>query len=303
MPGARRGALSIGALSAATGIPVETLRTWERRYGFPVAERKPSGHRAYPLSAVARLRLVADAISRGHRAGEVVGASEDTLESLVAALPPASEPPLTESRSVLAAEDPTELFESIRRFESAPLKQVLHAEWARRGPVAFMETWAAPFLAAVGNAWEAGELDVRHEHFASACVGDFLRTARAPMEDRATGRIIALATMSGERHGLGLQMVALVSALAGWRPLLLGVDTPPDQIVALTAEARIAAVALSCVRSADRTGAAAIRALRRRLPARIPLLIGGAGASESLAGKGIHVMDDLSRLDHWLRRP
>jgi DNA-binding transcriptional regulator YiaG len=27
--------LSIGTLSSATGVPVDTLRTWERRYGFP----------------------------------------------------------------------------------------------------------------------------------------------------------------------------------------------------------------------------------------------------------------------------
>jgi len=32
----QRGLLTIGALSAATGVPVETLRTWERRYGFEV---------------------------------------------------------------------------------------------------------------------------------------------------------------------------------------------------------------------------------------------------------------------------
>jgi len=32
--------LTIGALSRATGIPVETLRTWESRYGFPEPERK-----------------------------------------------------------------------------------------------------------------------------------------------------------------------------------------------------------------------------------------------------------------------
>ena len=36
--------LSIGALARASYIPVTTLRTWERRYGYPVAERKPSGH-------------------------------------------------------------------------------------------------------------------------------------------------------------------------------------------------------------------------------------------------------------------
>jgi hypothetical protein len=44
---AEPGQISIGALSRATGIPVETLRTWEARYGFPIPERKRSGHRVY----------------------------------------------------------------------------------------------------------------------------------------------------------------------------------------------------------------------------------------------------------------
>jgi hypothetical protein len=72
------GLLSIGALSAATGIPVETLRTWERRYGYPRPQRKPSGHRVYPVTAVPRLRRVAQAIARGHRAAEVLRAPSTT---------------------------------------------------------------------------------------------------------------------------------------------------------------------------------------------------------------------------------
>ena len=58
------GGLSIGALSRATGIPVETLRTWELRYGYPVPERKPSGQRVYLLSCIPRLRRIAEALFR-----------------------------------------------------------------------------------------------------------------------------------------------------------------------------------------------------------------------------------------------
>ena len=53
------GMLSIGALARATSIRVETLRTWERRYGYPLPERKPSGHRVYPVASVSRLRRIA----------------------------------------------------------------------------------------------------------------------------------------------------------------------------------------------------------------------------------------------------
>ena len=39
--------LSIGDVAVRTGIGVSTLRMWEERYGFPVPQRVPSGHRRY----------------------------------------------------------------------------------------------------------------------------------------------------------------------------------------------------------------------------------------------------------------
>jgi DICT domain-containing protein len=39
--------LSIGEFARRTGIGISTLRAWERRHGFPIAQRLPSGHRRY----------------------------------------------------------------------------------------------------------------------------------------------------------------------------------------------------------------------------------------------------------------
>lgn len=298
------GLLSIGALSAATGIPVDTIRTWERRYGFPVAQRKPSGHRVYALSTVPRLQRIAQAIAQGHRAAEVLTASESALEALLATLPhalgktPAPRAPGRATRGAL--DDSAELLDAVRAFDADRLKRAFQADWARLGPLEFLEGRAAPFLTAVGDAWENGTLDVRHEHFGSAVLGDFLRAVRLPLEDRATGPVVALATLPGELHGLGLQMSALVFSLAGWRPLVLGVDTPVAQIVALTKEAPIGAVALSCVQPGG-SAASAIRELRQRIPRRTPIIVGGAGAPDAARDAGVEVIPDLTALDRWVR--
>ncbi|HEX9055691.1 MAG TPA: MerR family transcriptional regulator [Gemmatimonadales bacterium] len=300
---AASGLLSIGALSAATGVPVETIRTWERRYGFPIAERKPSGHRVYPLATVPRLRRIAQAIARGHRAAEVVAASESALDGLLAALPPGPvgppSPLVVPPPGGTAPGGPGDLLEAVRAFDSERLTRCFRTDWARLGPLDFLEHRAAPFLAAVGEEWAKGALGVRHEHFASACLGDFLRVTRMPLDDRATGPVAALATLPGELHGLGLQMSALVFALAGWRPLVLGVDTPVAQIAALAREAPLAAIAVSCARRPPDAGAA-LRTLRRRLPGHISLIVGGAGAPRAARGSGIEVMTDLASLDRWL---
>jgi DNA-binding transcriptional MerR regulator/methylmalonyl-CoA mutase cobalamin-binding subunit len=303
---AASGLLSIGALAAATGIPVETIRSWERRYGFPVAERKPSGHRVYHLAAVPRLRRVAQAIAAGHRAAEVLPASEGALDALLASsLRPGAEPPTSSLRLVplsgdAPAENESELFEAVRIFDAERMRHLLHAEWARLGPMEFLEQQAAPFLAAIGNAWARGTLNIRHEHFASGVLGDFLRTVRLPIESRARGPFVVLATLPGEQHGLGIQMSALVFGLAGWRALVLGVETPAMQIAELTGEVAVGAIALSCV-VPRRSNAGAVRTLRRRIPRRIPMLVGGAGAPNSSARSGIERIESLGALDRWLQ--
>ena len=297
------GLLTIGALSTATGIPVDTIRTWERRYGYPVPERKPSGHRLYPLGVVSRLRRVAQAIARGHRAAEVLPASENALEVLLASLPRAASeqsgaPPSGLPAGWVAPTDTTEALQWVRVYDAERLKRWFQTDWARLGPLEFLENRAATFLKAVGTAWEAKELEVRHEHFASAVLGDFLRSVRQPLDDRARGPIAALATLPGELHGLGLQMAAVVFALAGWRPLILGVDTPIEQIAALTREVPIDTVALSFVDRHGSKGAAQVRALRQKLPRHVSLIVGGSGAP----GVGGTVMiSDLASLERWLQ--
>jgi methanogenic corrinoid protein MtbC1 len=304
--------LSIGALSAATGIPAETIRTWERRYGFPVAQRKPSGHRLYPLDTVVRLRLIAEALARGYRAAEVVGASQGALEAMLATVSPGTGVRPAAPRPVkrqaapatpgVASDLPRGYFDATMAFDTERLRELLQKDWARLGPMEFLSRRAAPFLVAIGEAWSKGTLDVRHEHFAAAVLGDFLREVRRPLEDRAEGPIIALATLSGELHGLGLEMCALVAVIAGWRPLVLGANTPVSQIVALAREAPVAAVGISCAPPAGRRGtAAALRLVRRHLPRHLPLLVGGGGAPRFEARTGIQVLHDLGSLERWLR--
>jgi hypothetical protein len=94
-------------------------------------------------------------------------------------------------------------------------------------------------------------------------------------------------------------MAALVFAQAGWRPLVLGVDTPIAQIAALARDANLGAVALSCVQECNNS--AAVRALRRVLPRRVPLVLGGRAAPTQSRLKGVEMFSDLASLDRWIR--
>lgn len=282
--------LSIGALSRAAGIPVQTLRTWESRYGFPEAVRRPSGHRVYPVAVVARLRRVAEAIARGHRAGQVVAASDDELAALLQVAPaqPAAAPA---SEDALAA-----LLAAVAAFDADALQRALLPDWARLGPVGFLTRRIAPLVVAVGAAWEEERLDVSHEHFLTERVGDLLRSLRLPFEDRARGPVVVLATLPGETHGLGVQMAALVLAAAGLQVLSLGTEVPTPQIAQVCRDVRARALALSVsAATGGAVTAAKVKRLRQAVPRRVSIIVGGTGATE--AGAGVEVMQDLAALD------
>lgn len=292
--------LSIGALSRATGIPVETLRTWEGRYGYPVPERKPSGHRVYPLGSVPRLRRIAQALAAGHRAGQVLVASDDELAQLLEATPrsaarertPELPPPASETLELEV------LLRMVERFEADRLTRVLLGDWARLDPVVFLRTRIAPLVRSVGDGWESGRLEIRHEHFLSERLGDLLRSLRLPFEERARGPLVVLASLPGEPHGLGLQMAALTLAVAGCRILFLGTEVPPGQMAALARDLGARALAIS-VSSASK-GASTnqqLRRLRELLPRRAALLVGGDGAPKP--SPGIEVIQDLAALAEW----
>lgn len=318
------GRLSIGALSRLTGVPVETLRTWEHRYGFPVPERKSSGHRVYPLSTVARIRLVAEALARGHRAGEVVPASTKELTALIEATPPRStnrdatrvegqeveiaggaHAPLFDGRAAPPArttEAVTEAMEAVAAFDSTRLARLLTRDWAWLGPQAFLRDRVAPLLSAVGQAWAEGKLEIRHEHFVSERVTDILRTFRLPFEEAARGPLVVLATLPGEQHGLGLQMCSLILAVGGCRVLNLGVEVPVAEIANLVADTGARAVGLSISpATGDASTRQQIEELRRLLPPHVQLVVGGKGAPPDV-GPGIEVMGELSTVQGWARQ-
>jgi methanogenic corrinoid protein MtbC1 len=95
----------------------------------------------------------------------------------------------------------------------------------------------APALWYVGELWERGEITVADEHLATEISIRVLALHREAHR-LATGRrktTAMLATPSGERHVVALEMVADLLREAGYRVLMLGGDVPATAL-ALAAE-------------------------------------------------------------------
>ncbi|MHC4922516.1 MAG: MerR family transcriptional regulator [Planctomycetota bacterium] len=284
--------LSIGDLAEAAGVTPDTLRMWERRYGRPEPVRLPSGHRRYTRDQVRWLRRVAEALSMGHRPGTVVRASEDDLERLLAPLPEEGD-----------SEDVKALLLHVPDLTNGALDSALRTAATTRSVREFVEEIAGPLLIAIGREWADGRLQVRHEHHASQVLEDVLRWLRGTIEVKRNGPLLLHCTLSGEIHGLGVQLAALSTLLGGGRASILGADTPNEEIQAAVTESGADGVIVSVSLATggietDRQ----VAALRKMLPDSVALVIGGRGARGIRRGpRGVIYLESLGDLEDWVR--
>lgn len=73
----------IGTVSQLTGIPMDTLRAWERRYGVVSPSRSTANRRFYSRDDIARLMLIKQLLDQGDTIGSVVKLDESQLRERV----------------------------------------------------------------------------------------------------------------------------------------------------------------------------------------------------------------------------
>ncbi len=74
----------IGAVSRLTGIPTDTLRMWERRYGVVEPQRTEGGNRLYTRDDISRLAFIKRLVDAGHAIGTVANLSIEQLQERLA---------------------------------------------------------------------------------------------------------------------------------------------------------------------------------------------------------------------------
>jgi MerR family transcriptional regulator, light-induced transcriptional regulator len=268
--------LGITAVERDCGIAKETLRVWERRYGFPQPTRDAQGERAYLPDDVIKLRLIRRLLDQGHRPGRILARSAKDLADL-----------LDEAHAVPAVPlDPAvaELITLIREHQAEQLNEALRSAVIRLGLGPFITGLAAPTIRAVGEGWARGEIEVYQEHLFTEQLSRVIRTAinalPITMHGNAQGGSrprVLLTTFPREPHSMGLLMVEAILALDHALCFPLGTETPLPDIVAAATAHEVDIVALSFSPWAH--GGQAIEGLnelRRLLPSRMALWAGGS---------------------------
>ncbi len=263
------GALAIAAVERDTGLSKDTLRIWERRYGFPQPVRDALGERAYPTEQVEKLRLLKRLLDSGFRPGKLVALPMAELQ-LLGHAPGAHPLP----RTAIAAP----YGDLLLAHDVLGLRRQLHQSVLASGLERFVVEQVAPMNVAVGEAWMRGELSVAQEHVYTEALQLVLRQAIGSIPEPAVeAPRVLLATLPQEAHGLGLLMAEALLHLHGARCLSLGVKVPLDGIAeaARLSRADIVALSFSGSFNAAQVGTA-LRELRQLLAPRTALWAGGS---------------------------
>ena len=262
------GPYSIAFVERSTGIGRETLRIWERRYGFPSPRRDAAGDRSYSRAELDRLRVIKRLLDQGYRPGKVVPMADAELAAL-APLDPAK------GGGGALSDAHAEFLDLLNRAEAAETLDWLRRRLAAEGLAGFVLNTLTPLVDAVGDAWAAGRVRIHEEHLFSEQVQRVLRQAIATLPAGAGPRIL-LTTLPEEQHGLGLLMAEALFSLQGARCFNLGVNTPTPEVVAAALRHRIDVLALSFSPAYPRRRIAPqILALRAELPAACEIWAGG----------------------------
>ncbi len=203
--------LPIAVVERETGIGKDTLRVWERRYGFPAPSRDAAGDRRYSVEQVQQLKLIGRLLDSGLRPGKVVGLDQAALQALLTQHPSVSVAILSTTNSDAAAVDSgiSELLHTIGRHDPRALRHDLSHAQLRMGLAPFVTDLVAPLTTAVGEAWAKGRFEVFEEHLYTEVITGVLRHAIASLtpQSEPQGPKVLLTTVPQEQHSLGLLMV------------------------------------------------------------------------------------------------
>jgi MerR family transcriptional regulator, light-induced transcriptional regulator len=234
---ARDAGTPIAGVSERLGIPVPTIRSWERRYGFPAPARTVGRHRRYAEHEIEQLRDLRDLITRGFAPGEAVhrlGSSGDATAG-----------------DVLA----NETVDAVLGFDATGVESALDRAADELGLDEVSRSVLLPAMREIGARWKAGSCDIGHEHFGTEVVRAWLarRIASVPVSTRRDP--VVLACGPNDLHTIGLEAFALVLALRGWPTRILGAMTPTESLVAAVHAVRARAATVTAQRSVTRAAA------------------------------------------------
>lgn len=214
----------IGVVTKLTGLSIDVVRVWERRYGAVRPVRSAGGTRVYSDADVLRLNRLHRAVQRGYGIGQAARLSESELDELIAGAEPSP--------------DRADPYQSVRQRFIAAIQTMdvvaADQELARAAtlfpPGELVKRIVSPILDEVSERKALKEFGVAHERVATGLLRRMLESLIRLYQPSGNLDTLVLATPAGEHHEFDLLLVALLAAVHGWRVVYLGADVPAAEI-------------------------------------------------------------------------
>jgi methanogenic corrinoid protein MtbC1 len=209
------------AVAQETGVPADTFRAWERRYGVPRPQRTEGGHRLYSERDIATIRWLRDRTAEGLTISQAIALMTDGNEANLSWLSTAvdTEPHTWERLN-------SRLLASLVEFDAIRAEQILGEAFALYPLEEVFLKLAQPVMIEIGDQWHAGKLTVTAEHFAT----QFMRRKLSGLFNTynvADGRgVVLVACPPSEQHDMGMLMLSVFLVRHGWQVIYLGPEVP-----------------------------------------------------------------------------
>jgi len=294
---------NIAAVERDTGLTKDTLRVWERRYGFPNPDRDDFGERVYPLEQVDKLRTLRRLMDAGHRPGKVIHLPIEQLQELAAQSASQVDVPRSFSDAVAEHDDLDRFLDMVRHHQVVEFRRSMSQAQLRVGMERFVLEIVAPMTRLVGDLWARGEFEVFEEHLYTESMQVVMRNAIASIPQPAGHPRILLTTIPQEPHGLGLLMAEAILSLEGCRCVSLGVQTPVWDILRAAEAHHADVVALSFSAALNPNHLLdAINELRAKLPGHVDIWAGGsAPILRRRPPPNVRILPDLRDIQQVIR--
>ncbi|MEX2315320.1 MAG: MerR family transcriptional regulator [Thermomicrobiales bacterium] len=270
------------AVAQTTGVPADTIRAWERRYGFPHPFRSTSNQRLYSERDIGVIGWLRDRTQEGMTISQAL--QRLRLENPEAfddppAPPsvPADEPP----RDPQAERVLRRLLDAVAVFDSQTADHAIDEALALFSIEAFCARVVEPAMEEIGERGGDDDLSDAIAQFATRLIARRLSpifTQVLPAIGRGT---IVVACPPGAAHEVGSLTLAICLCLRGWSVVYLGASLSAAGLVAASRSVRPDLVCLSAATAdAAQQATGLVRALRSEVsPAPLVALAGTAFAT------------------------
>jgi DNA-binding transcriptional MerR regulator len=312
---------TVGGAARRLGIPVGTLRTWERRHGIGPSGRSPGGHRRYTAGDLSRLRAMRTMVDSGIPPAQAaalatLAAPGDPAATLAARVQAALEPPGPaaglvgppsgpvgppsgavgpaaalagpEAGPVAPPLPPDAVIQAANRLDAPLLLAVFRDTFARQGVTVGWQQLAVPALREVGGLAPQAAGHGAAEHVLSGCLLAALLEMIAQAPAVRALRPVVLGCAAEEQHVLPVYALHAELAGRGVDVRQLGSRVPQPALAHAITAVQPAAVFLW-----SQLAATANPGLLDGLPAGVRPVVGGPGWQRAALPAGVHLVGTL----------